>query len=276
LYLNQKERQFPSLNALRLNGSFGKNWPMSNTSETMRLNRYIALSGIASRRKADELIESGKVMVNGRKVYELGVQIRPDQDKITVAGRPVQQEQKKIYLLFNKPKNVLTTMSDPTDRPTVGDFFKRVPFRVFPVGRLDWDSEGMLILTNDGNFSFQISHPANQVPKTYLVKVSGHPTDVQLARLKRGVTTAVGKVHALEVERMRRGDSDNYDWLKVVIDEGRNRQIRRMFEKIGYDVLKLQRISIGDLAIGRVKKGEFRVLTEKEAKKALRSTTKYH
>ncbi|MEQ1878097.1 MAG: pseudouridine synthase [Bdellovibrionia bacterium] len=248
---------------------------MSQTQEIMRLNRYIAMCGIASRRHADELIESGKVMVNGRKVFELGIRVNPQTDKVTVAGRPIQDERKKLYILFNKPKNILTSMSDPTDRPTVGDFFKRVPFRVFPVGRLDWESEGMLLLTNDGDYAFKISHPTSSIPKTYLVKVNGQPTDAHLERLKKGVSTAVGRVRALDVEKVRRGDSDNYDWIRVVIDEGRNRQIRRMFEKLGYDVMKLQRIGIGDLSVGRLKKGEFRVLDPKEAQKALRSKTKY-
>lgn len=248
---------------------------MSQTHEELRLNRYIALCGIASRRRADELIESGKVMVNGRKVYELGIRINPQTDRVTVQGKPIQQENAKVYILFNKPKNILTSMSDPTDRPTVGDFFKRVPFRVFPVGRLDWDSEGLLLLTNDGDFAYKISHPTSNIPKTYLVKVNGRPTDEQLERLKRGVSTAVGRVRALDVERIRRGDSDNYDWVRIVIDEGRNRQVRRMFEKLGFDVMKLQRVGIGDLALGRIKKGEFRVLDAKEAQKALRSKIKY-
>jgi 23S rRNA pseudouridine2605 synthase len=253
---------------------------MLKTSESVRLNRYIALCGLASRRHADELIEKGKVLVNGRKVFELGIKVDPKKDKVTVDGRPVQQETKKIYLLFNKPKFILTSMSDPTDRPTVGDFFQRVPFRVFPVGRLDWDSEGMLILTNDGDYSYQISHPTSQIPKTYLVKVDGHPSESQLEKLKRGVSTAVGRVHALDVEVIRRGDSENYDWIRIIIDEGRNRQVRRMFEKLGYDVLKLQRVAIGELSIGSLKKGEFRVLSAQEAKKALsttpRASTKSH
>lgn len=248
---------------------------MNTSTEKIRLNRYIAICGIASRRHADELIESGKVMVNGRKVFELGVRVNPDLDKVTVQGRPIQEQNKKVYILFNKPKNILTSMSDPTDRPTVGDFFKRVPFRVFPVGRLDWDSEGLLLLTNDGDFAYKISHPTSEIPKTYVVKVNGQPTPQHLERLKKGVSTAVGRVRALDVQKVRRGDSDNYDWIRIVIDEGRNRQVRRMFEKLGFDVMKLQRIGIGDLTLGKLKKGEFRVLDPKEAQKALKSKQKY-
>jgi 23S rRNA pseudouridine2605 synthase len=244
----------------------------SSPSAEIRLNRYIAQCGIASRRHADELIEGGKVQVNGRRVFELGVRINPETDKVTVEGRPLHSEEKKIYVLFNKPKFVLSSMSDPTERPTVGDFFKKFPVRVFPVGRLDWDSEGMLLLTNDGEFSNRVAHPTNEVPKTYLVKVDGKPNNHQLEKLKMGVSTAVGKVRALDVKRIRRG-ADKYNWLLITIDEGRNRQIRRMFEKIGYDVLKLQRVSIGSLSIGKLKRGEFRVITPKEALRVFKTRT---
>jgi len=240
----------------------------ASDDQSLRLNRYIAQCGLASRRKADELIEEGKVMVNGKKVYELGIKIDPSKDRITVSGKSIRQAQEFIYILFYKPKGVLTSMSDPLGRPTVGDFFKRLPMRIFPVGRLDWDSEGLLLLTNDGDFSNQIMHPSEDIPKTYLVKVDGHPAEAQLARLMRGLGTEVGRVRAEAVEKIQRGGG-KYDWLKITISEGRNRQVRRMFEKVGFDVLKLKRIAIGKLQLGRLEKGEFKVIPKDKARLAL-------
>jgi len=229
---------------------------------SVRLNRYLSQCGISSRRKADELISDGQVAVNGRRVYELGVKINPKEDSIKVKGKVVRPEQEHVYVVFNKPKNVLTSLSDPEGRPTIGDFFQKFPYRIFPVGRLDWESEGLLILTNDGDFSHQVTHPKFEIPKIYLVKVNGKPNQDQLNKLLSGVSTAVGRVKALHIQRMRRGakGSEQYDWLRIAIDEGRNRQIRRMFEKIGFDVMKLQRISIGGLQLGNLKRGEFKVV----------------
>jgi 23S rRNA pseudouridine2605 synthase len=238
--------------------------------KTMRLNRYIAQAGIASRRKADELIEEGQVMVNNRRVYELGVQIDPSVDKITVKGRAIKPTNQHVYVVFNKPKNILTSMSDPLDRPHLGHFFQKFPMRIFPVGRLDWDSEGMLLMTNDGDFAQAVAHPKGDIPKTYLVKVNGRPTGTQLQKLLTGVSTAVGRVKAVEVRRIRKG-ADKYDWIRISITEGRNRQVRRMFEKIGFDVLKLQRIAVGGLSMGSLKRGEFRVIPYVLAKKVFQS-----
>ncbi len=230
--------------------------------ESVRLNKYLSECGVSSRRKADELIAEGAVLVNGKKVFELGTKVNPGKDRITVNGRPVKTQGKKIYILFNKPKNVVTTMEDPSGRPTVADYFERLPMRVFPVGRLDWDTEGMLLLTNDGDFAQKVNHPTEEITKTYLVKVDGHPTQPQLDKLLRGVSIIGGKVAAKHVERIRRG-ADKYDWIKVVITEGKNRQVRRMFEKVGFDVIKLQRVAIGKLRMGNLKRGEYVFLTEK-------------
>ena len=157
-------------------------------------------------------------------------------------------------------------MSDPQGRTTVADFFSRVKGRVFPVGRLDWDSEGLLLMTNDGRFAQEVAHPKKEIPKTYLVKLDGQPTAEQLAKLKRGVSIVGGKVKALHVEKIQRG-ANKYGWYKIVITEGKNRQVRRMFEKIGFDVKKLQRVAIGKLTIGKTRKGEFRELTEKDLRR---------
>lgn len=224
---------------------------------SIRLNKWIADCGIASRRKADELIEAGKVQVNGKTVYELGVKVDPQKDRITVQGRSTRPIQKHIYIAFNKPENVLTSTSDPSGRPTVMDFFPKISQRIFPVGRLDWDSEGLLLLTSDGEFANLVMSPKANIPKTYLVKLSGRPSQEQLQKLRNGVSIIGGRVKATRVEKVRQGESDKYDWVEISITEGKNRQVRRMFEKIGFDVKKLRRVAIGRLRLGSLKKGAF-------------------
>jgi len=241
-----------------------KNQSPNQTSETVRLNKLIADSGLASRRQADRMIEEGQVIVNGKKVFELGIKVHPHKDRIVVNGHPISKSpQMKLYLVFNKPKGVLTTMEDPLERPTVADYLENVPGRVFPVGRLDWDSEGLLLLTNDGDFANKVTHPTAEVTKTYLVKLDGKPEQKHLDKLLRGVSILGGKVAAKHIEKIRRPDgSDQYDWCKIVITEGKNRQIRQMFEKIGFDVMKLQRVAIGRLRLGSLPRGEIAFLNE--------------
>jgi len=204
--------------------------------------------------------------VNGKKVYELGVKVDPHTDRIQVAGKPLRKKFEHVYLMFHKPKGVLTTMDDPLERPTIKEFLKSVPTRVFPIGRLDWDSEGLLLLTNDGDFANRVTHPKAEVTKTYLVKVDGKPTEDKIQKLLNGVTIEGGKVAAKFVEKVKRG-RDQYEWLKIVITEGKNRQIRQMFEKIGFDVLKLQRVAIGRLRIGNLNKGELVYLNDVAAER---------
>lgn len=238
----------------------------ASKSFEVRLNKFIADAGLASRRKADELIENGEVQVNGKRVYELGRKVDPRNDRITVKGKPVQREPEKLYLMFNKPVRVVTTNSDPLGRPTISDYIRRSPVRLFPVGRLDWDSEGLLLLTNDGEFAQKVSHPKNDISKTYLVKVDGQPSAEHLRKLLRGVSIIGGRARAKHVEVIERGRA-KYAWLKIIITEGRNRQIRQMMEKIGFDVLKLQRVAIGQLRLGKLKRGELQVLTPTDLKK---------
>jgi 23S rRNA pseudouridine2605 synthase len=235
-----------------------------NSSENkLRLNKLIADSGLASRRHADRMIEEGQVTVNGKRVYELGIKVDPAHDNILVNGKPLKKPMENVYILFNKPKGVLTTMEDPLGRPTIAEYLEGVPGRVFPVGRLDWDSEGMLLLTNDGEFANKVTHPKAEVTKTYMVKVDGQPTKEDLQKLLRGVTIIGGKVAAKHIEKVKRQEgSDKYDWYKMVITEGKNRQIRQMFEKIGFDVMKLQRVAIGRLRIGNVERGELVFLND--------------
>ena len=238
----------------------------NNATQRVRLNKLIADSGLASRRHADRMIEEGLVTVNGKRVYELGIKVDPQADRILVDGKPLRKPlSQKLYLVMNKPKGVLTTMDDPLERPTIAEYLEEVPSRVFPVGRLDWDSEGMLLLTNDGDFANKVMHPKAEVTKTYLVKLDGQPQAQHIEKLKKGVSIVGGKVRARHIEKIKKGGenkSDKYDWYKIVITEGKNRQIRQMFEKVGFDVIKLQRVAIGRLRLGALRVGELVYLNE--------------
>jgi 23S rRNA pseudouridine2605 synthase len=236
---------------------------------SVRLNKFLADSGVTSRRKADQLIRAGAVELNGKTVYELGVQVDPERDRILVDGKLVKAVRQRFYIAFFKPESVLTTMSDPSGRPTVVDFMQGVPARVFPVGRLDWDTEGLLLLTNDGEFAQKISHPRTAIPKTYLAKLNGEPSKQQMEKLKRGVPIIGGRVSALAIERVSHGTSDRYPWVKIVITEGKNRQVRQMFQKIGFDVKKLRRVGIGQLELGHLRKGQYVFLGPLGIKEAL-------
>lgn len=205
-------------------------------------------------------------MVNGKKVYELGVRVDPLNDRISVQGKPLNKAQDFVYYAFHKPKSVVTTMDDPLERPTVGEYIK-CKERVFPVGRLDWDTEGLLLMTNDGHFAQKVSHPKNEILKTYLVKLNDHAEQARLDKLKKGVSIVGGKVRAHSVEIIPMGKSKKYDWVKISIGEGKNRQVRKMFEKIGYDVMKLKRTSIGNLRLGSLKVGDHKLLTQKDLDK---------
>ncbi|MCB0408397.1 MAG: rRNA pseudouridine synthase, partial [Bdellovibrionales bacterium] len=230
----------------------------------VRLNKYISECGLASRRKADEWIQDGKVQLNGKTVYELGVRVQPGKDRIVVNGKPLKPQTKKhLYIAFYKPKHVMTTLSDPEGRPTVRDFFPKVRERIFPVGRLDWDTEGLLLMTTDGDFAQSVIHPSKEIPKTYLAKLDGQPTEAQLQKLRTGVSIIGGRVKAMYIERVKRG-SEQYDWVRISVAEGKNRQVRRMFEKIGFDVKKLQRVAIGSLKIGSLERGEIMMLGPRE------------
>jgi pseudouridine synthase len=237
----------------------------NNSAERVRLNKLIADSGLASRRHADRMIEEGQVTVNGKRVYELGIKVDPVNDRIMVDGKQLRKPAQKLYLMFNKPKGVLTTMEDPEGRPTIAGYLEEVPVRVFPVGRLDWDSEGLLILTNDGDFANKVMHPKAEVTKTYLVKISGQPAPHQIDKLRKGVSIVGGRVRARHIEKIHKqgeNKSDKYDWYKIVITEGKNRQIRQMFEKIGFDVMKLQRVAIGRLRVGALQTGDLVYLND--------------
>ena len=235
----------------------------------IRLNKLLAERGVASRRGSDKMIEEGQVTVNGKKVYELGIKVNPNTDKIHVAGKPLRSKNQNLYIMFNKPKNVITSMNDPLERVTVADYMKEVPGRVYPIGRLDWDSEGLILLTNDGDFAQKVMHPKEEVTKTYHVKLNGQPQQYQIKKLFTGVSIpGAGKVKAKLVEKLKavkeknKKTSDKNDWYKIVITEGKNHQVREMFKKIGFDVIKLQRVAIGKLRIGTLERGAFVYLND--------------
>lgn len=242
-----------------------------------RLQKIIAAAGLASRRKAEELIKSGHVQVNGSIVTELGSKADPETDHIRVNGKLLQSRgvlQRYIYLLLNKPKGYVTTMSDPEHRPTVMDLIRGVKGRVYPVGRLDYASEGLLLLTNDGELANRLMKAASHVAKTYLVKVAGTPTEQELTKLRGGVSIATddGKRVRTSPASVRIVKEAANPWYEITLIEGRNRQIRRMFEAVGHHVEKIKRVRYGPLTLD-VPPGEFRSLTLKEVER-LKSATK--
>lgn len=245
-----------------------------NPTNQVRLNRFIAQCGVASRRGADELIESGRVTINGHRVKEHGCKVDPFNDHVKVGNKLIKPEEELKTFMFHKPPSVMTTMKDPQGRITVADFFKDEKLRLFPVGRLDWDSEGLLIMTNDGDLTQKILHPSHEIPKTYLVKLNDHPTEKDLDKLRNGVSIVGGKAKADVVELLEKRGKGRHPWIKIIISEGRNRQIRRMVEKMGFDTMKLQRVAIGGLSIGPLKRGQYRQLTPKDIQRIFKKFEK--
>ncbi len=231
-----------------------------------RLQKIIAKSGIASRRKAEELIKEGRVFVNGV-VAGLGDKADAEKDIIKVDGQIVKPLNKKVYILLYKPTGYVTTKSDEKHRPTVMDLLKKEEKRaLFPVGRLDINTEGLILITNDGDFANLIINPQTKVEKTYLVKVRGVPDKRVIERLLTGVNID-GRV--LKAKRVTLLGHRNNAWLKVVLTEGKKNQIRRMFKKVGHPVVKLKRVKIGSIEIGDLKPGEYRRLTHKEVEELM-------
>ena len=267
---------------------------------TERLQKIIAGAGITSRRKAEELIKQGRVTVNGQVISEQGSKADPARDHIKVDGKLLRGPQRNVYLLLNKPKGYVTTVSDPEGRPTVMDLVPAVGQRVYPVGRLDYASEGLLLLTNDGALANHLTRASSHVPKTYLVKISGQPKEEDIHQLGRGIRIhgtqgqpgrAPGQVHGKPGQvRSRAGQAVNRPgertapaqirlmkeaenpWYEVTLIEGKNRQIRRMFEEIGHHVEKIKRVRYGPLTLD-VEPGRFRELTLREVQSLRRSAS---
>ncbi len=227
-----------------------------------RLQKILAKAGIASRRKAEELIKDGRVTVNGR-IAKLGQKANPMTDNIEVDGQLIQHSEELRYIRLYKPRGYITALSDDRGRPVVIDLITGVNERIYPVGRLDFDSEGVLLLTNDGKLAYQLTHPSYQVPRTYEVKVKGNPKQELLRQLTLGIELDDGIARALHVERIR-PTIGGHSWIEIVLTEGRNREVKRMFEAIHHPVLRLKRTKYANLGIDDLKPGEFRPLSPNE------------
>jgi 23S rRNA pseudouridine2605 synthase len=236
------------------------------TNPTLRLNRYLAQLGVASRRKADEMISAGRVSIRGTVVRELGFKVAPGTKGIEIDGAPLERSKTKpVYLLLNKPRGVVTTLSDPEGRPTVAEFASVVKERVFPVGRLDYDAEGVLLLTNDGDLAHRLTHPRFGARKTYLVKVKGKPTVEAVAKLRRGFKLDDGFAKPLEVKFDRATKTSS--WYRMTVAEGRNHLVKRMWMRAGHLVSRLVRVDFAGIHLGSLKSGELRELTRDEIRK---------
>lgn len=229
----------------------------------MRINKYIASSGLCSRRAAEEYIKNGQVKVNNKVVTDLATDIDETNDTVVIAGNKITPVTHMIYIMFYKPKGCISTLSDDKDRKTImdylGDFAGK---RIYPIGRLDYDTEGLLLLTNDGELSNKLTQPINEVPKTYLVKIEGEIPEPDLARLRNGVTIDGIKLKRCKIKVTEK--EDTFTKMEVTLYEGKNREIRKMFETVGKNVVFLKRIKIGDLKLGGLGRGAYRYLTPKE------------
>lgn len=232
-----------------------------------RVQKLIAAAGLASRRQAERWIAAGRVTVNGR-VAGLGDQADVDGDRIEVDGRSLRLEQPKVYLLLNKPAGYVTTARDPQGRKLVNDLLRDVKVRVFPVGRLDLNTEGLLLLTNDGDLAARLTHPRHQVAKTYLVRVRGALNAAAQKRLEEGVELEDGLTAPARVAKVR--SSGSHTWLELTINEGRNRQVRRMCEAVGHSVSRLKRVGLAFLLLEGLRVGQYRHLTTGEVKRLKR------
>lgn len=233
-----------------------------------RLQKILSQAGIASRRQAEQMIQEGRVTVNGAVITELGSKADLERDHIKVDGRLLRAPKRLIYIVLNKPNNTVTTVSDPEGRATVMELLRGVRERVYPVGRLDYHSEGLLLLTNDGEVANAVMSAATHLPKTYVVKVKGSLTEEQEEQFRRGVPLSGRRTMPAGLKLIREADNP---WYEVRLTEGRNQQIRLMFKHFGHLVEKLKRVRIGPLELGPLKPGEFRYLTEDEVRKLKRA-----
>jgi 23S rRNA pseudouridine2605 synthase len=228
-----------------------------------RIQKILSRCGIASRRKAEEMILHGEVTVNGRPAVP-GMKADIEKDHIKVRGKLVRVAGQKVYLMFHKPAQCITSLYDPKNRKTIKDFLKGVKSRVFPVGRLDYHSEGLVLLTNDGELANSLLHPKHKVPKTYRVKVDGILEDRDVSRLERGVKLEEGMTAPVKIKKIKKTERNS--WIEIIMYEGKKRQIRRMLERVGYSVIKLRRIRVNGLLLGTLPPGKYRYLTKEEIK----------
>lgn len=230
----------------------------------MRLQKYMARCGVASRRKSEEIILSGKVKVNGIVVKELGTTINPNEDIVTVNGKVIKPELKKIYIILNKPTGYVTTLNDEFGRKKVIDLIHGIDERIYPVGRLDYDTSGLLILTNDGNLTYKLTHPSYEVNKVYLAKVEGIPNEDEMFRFRNGLRIDDYITSKAEIDILKK--YNNKSLLKIKIHEGKNRQVRKMCEAINHPVIELKRVSFAGINLSNLKPGQWRFMTDNEIK----------
>ncbi len=230
-----------------------------------RIQKILAQAGIASRREAEDLILQKRITINGKVIDTLGSKADPLKDSVKVDGKRITRFQRKLTLLLNKPRNYVSTVEDPQGRPTVMDLCKEVDAKIYPVGRLDFDAEGLLLLTNDGEIANILSHPRFEIPRTYLVKVTGVPDEKDLTRLKRGVMLEDGRARVLSCEVMTQ--KEKHSWVRVAVSEGRNHLIKRLFSAVGHRVLKLKRVAYGPFELGSLPIGRFRRISGEEEEK---------
>jgi len=228
----------------------------------VRLNKFLSHCGIASRREADKMIAAGKVRVNGETIQILGCKIDTEEDKVEVNGKILKEDKDFKYLLLNKPSGYLVTMKDPFQRPTIMDLLPSLGRRVFPVGRLDFESDGLLLLTNDGELAYRLMHPKYNIKKIYLIEVKGEPDSPSILKLEKGIYLDRKKTAPAKITRVASGSKCSR--FKIEIYEGKNREVRRLFETIGHSVLKLRRIKFAGLSIDKLKKGHWRYLNSEE------------
>ncbi len=233
------------------------------SDQNPKLQAFLAHAGVASRRKSEEMIADGQVTVNGEKAH-IGQRVNPSKDKISVKGKPINQASELIYVLVNKPNGIVSSTSDELGRKTVLDLLPESfdKHRLYPVGRLDQDSQGLMLLTNDGEFAYRLTHPKFEIPKTYEVLIDRKPSFAAMNLLRYGVRLSDGVTAPAEVEIL--DSNDNQAWLTITIHEGRNRQVRRMFERVGYDVKRLTRIQLGPFMLADLNSRPFRQLTPEE------------
>lgn len=236
-----------------------------------RLQKYLARCGIASRRKAEEIIKEGRVQVNGQTVTVMGLTVTPGVDEIKVDGKMVLPVEKPVYLLLNKPAGYVTTAKDERGRPTVLELVKEIDARVYPVGRLDMDTEGLLLLTNDGYLAYKLTHPKHEIKKTYHAKVKGIPTQKELTLLRQGIFLDGRKTAPAKVRILKPGRET---LVEIVLHEGRNRQVRRMFAKIGHPVVALKRVKLAFINLGKLEVGAYRHLTREEVDRLYQEISK--
>lgn len=228
----------------------------------MRIAKYMAAAGVASRRASEKIIEKGRVRINGIPVLQPGVQVDEEHDAVTVDGRRISIAKDRIYIMLNKPVGCVSTCHDDRDRMTVLDCIKGIDARLYPVGRLDFTTEGLLILTNDGDLANRLTHPSHQVGKRYYAVVDSFVSSADVKKLERGIFIEGGKTAPARIKVMK-ATQDRTE-LTITIHEGRNRQVRRMFEAIEKNVVFLKRVSVGELVLGNLKKGEYRFLSAEE------------